>query len=506
MRTSLTIAMSKSADLTDLHSRSDEKSSFYFYAGIFALSFSAMYVAGVESFHSWFVVALNVIWLLLGKQQVLALLSSFLISNELAAYCSVVVWLLLAPRNRGRAPRMKIDRMSLVLICLILANSVLQSYRLGTLANTIAYCGYIALLTWIGRRAFLVITKRDLMSAMKALAAAEAFVSLLIVIRYGVEPSDVHYGTFGNAHYCGLICGVMLLLIACESIGAKRALLSSGTLLCILLALVIYLADAKAVIGAGAICVGILIIFRIFDRRGAGSSLPLIGTMITVLVSMVVLSFLFYLPVFRNLVTSKDFPLSQFFNEYVYFQGLGANKFEYIAGTLSQMTESGRLAFGYGLGDYGSRFANLFGYTYTYRPPGALNDLVASVFESHMLPEYAKYASRYSYDVVSVIQWYSAVLSYPFSSVIAVFAETGVVGIILIMKLLYKARLSMPVQIALAFFFGACITDLYIDHIQSIGIMAVVLSVGLCLDDCYRIGQLDEKHENACGWFSCRQA
>ncbi|WP_276869666.1 hypothetical protein [Enorma massiliensis] len=483
MKTSYAITLSKSENAQNLCSGCNDRASFNLYAGVFALSFSAMYIADAEGFHSWFVVVLNVIWLLLGKQQVLALLSSFLISNELAAYCSVAAWLLLAPKDCGGNSHLKIDRMSLVLICLILANSVLQSYQLGTLANTIAYFGYIAILAWVGRRAYLTIDKQDLMLAVKSFAAAEAFVSLLIIVRCGVEPSDAHYGTFGNAHYCGLICGVMLLLITCELVSTKRGLMTSDTLLCILLTIVIFLADAKAAIGAGVICIGVCLLFWFFNRRSTTSSFPVIGTMVTVLVAMIAASFLLDLPTFRNLVTSQDFPLSQFFNEYVYFDGLGTNKFEYMAGTLSQMTESGQLLCGYGLGDYGSRFANLFGYTYTYRPPGALNDLVATLFDSHMLPEYANYASKYSVEVASVIQWYSAVLSYPFSSVISVVAEIGLIGIVLIMRLIHRARLNLSAQLVLAFFFGACITDLYLDHLQSAGVLAIVIAVNCCMSN-----------------------
>lgn len=103
-----------------------------------------------------------------------------------------------------------------------------------------------------------------------------------------------------------------------------------------------------------------------------------------------------------------------------------------------------------------------------------------------MLPEYAYYASKYNAEVVSVIQWYSAVLSYPFSSVVALMAETGIVGIALLARILLRARLNYTAQLVVAFFFGACITDLYFDHIQSVGIailVAAVFSVGQRLTD-----------------------
>lgn len=455
------------------------------YAVLFTSVFGVTYIIEREGLFSWIMLATNMLWLILRKPAIMPLYSAFLLPNEFTSYCSVAAWLLLSPSaKRERAT--SFDNISLLLILVILVNSTIQAAILGTLANTVTYGCYICLLALVCWKTSRTTGAAELLFATKCFAAAEIAASMLITVRFGLRPSDVHYGTFGNAHYLGVICSMMLLVLLNEA-ALNRRWISLESFLGLGLMIAIYLADAKAAVGAGAICVALLLILRRAGTQNrATSSLPLVITLILIVAIIVVGSFLLQTSSFRSYTTSNNFPLSWFFNEYVYYDGLGVNKFNYIAGTLSEMLENGKIFFGYGLGDYGSRFANLFGYTYTYRPPGALNDLVALYFDSRMLPEYAYYASKYNAEVVSVIQWYSAVLSYPFSSVVALMAETGIVGIALLARILLRARLNYTAQLVVAFFFGACITDLYFDHIQSVGIailVAAVFSVGQRLTD-----------------------
>lgn len=93
-----------------------------------------------------------------------------------------------------------------------------------------------------------------------------------------------------------------------------------------------------------------------------------------------------------------------------------------------------------------------------------------------MIPEYIPYASAYNADVVSRIQWLSAVLTYPFSSLVALLGETGLLGVGLVGLMLCRLRLGSCSQALVSLFIGACITDLYFDHIQVVGLLIMVIA------------------------------
>lgn len=449
------------------------------YAISFGVSFSLLFLAGKSGLFSWFVLFFDIVWLLVGKPSVYPLCASFFIGNELASFANIIAWYLLnrdkVSWRKTRLTDVKTDRPVIFLVCVLLGLSFLQSARLGTIANTVVssiYIGFLIVMMCALRGAF---EPDELHSAALVFALGEIMASITIVLKIGLRPGDGHFGTLGNAHFLGLVMSILLFLLAYFRRSSGRALGFKDLALYGAILFVLYEADAKSVIGAGLVCV-----LCIWAIRQLGKIVDVFkpDAAIFIAVATVVLigaSLLIENESVKSALLSNECPLQAFFADSIYDDSLGINKSEYFAGTVTDMVGNGHLLFGYGLGQYGSRFANLFGYSYTYRESSAINELVSRIFSSHMIPEYAIYASKYSDQAVRAIQWHSAVMTYPFSSFMALIGETGLIGVVLLIRLVGSVKDSSISGTCLAFFFGACIFDMYFDHIQLIGLLLLVM-------------------------------
>ena len=65
-------------------------------------------------------------------------------------------------------------------------------------------------------------------------------------------------------------------------------------------------------------------------------------------------------------------------------------------------------------------------------------------------------------------------MTYPFASLVALIGETGLIGIFTVGVILKKSNLSVMSQMCVAFFIGACLTDLYFDHIQTTAMLLMM--------------------------------
>lgn len=441
------------------------------YAVTFTILFCALYLAGQQHLFSWVVLGMDILCLILRKPSLPVLYSAFLVSNEAASMLIVTVWMIGSTDVRlGDLKNVKIDKEIVLIATVILAISFAQAWRAGTVANIVisaAYLCFVCLLAFASSRA---VSFDALLRCTCCFVIGQFIVSLLICAKTGFVPGDVHCGTLFNAHFFGVVCLVAFVLVVC---GWRRGDMSIGHMVAfaVMLAFMMWIADAKAAIGAGAACI---VVFAFFwaVKSGFGTITVFLWAVILALMTG---SLLMTLPGARELLTGEGFPLASFFRDYVYANG-PQNKFDFFMGTASQMTNDGHILFGYGLGTYGSRFANMLGYTYTYRDPSAFNDLAASLFSSRMIPEYIPFASAYNADLVSIIQWYSAVLTYPFSSIIALVGETGLFGVVAVGIVLRKLRLGFTSQLIVALFIGVCITDLYFDHLQVIGLVIAAVA------------------------------
>ena len=460
-------------------SHEKDASAPYLYAVVFGISFSLLYLIGKSGFFSWFVLVFDAAWLLAGGPSILPLCASFFINNELASFANIVVWCLLNRDKAGlrklRFTDVRIDKTVIFLVCVLLALSFFQSARLGTIVNTVVsacYLGFLVVMASLLKGTF---EPDELQSAALVFAVAEIIASVAIVLKAGIKPGDGHYGTLGNAHFFGLVMCIILFVLAYFRRTSGRALKFNDLLLYAAILFALYEADAKSVLGAGLVCVAAIWLIRKLGKsieifRDDAVVFVIIATAVLVGASLIAEN-----DTVKSFLLSNDFPLHEFVADTFYDDSLGINKTEYFAGTVTDMLNNGHLVFGYGLGQYGSRFANLFGYTYTYRETSAINQLVSQVFSSHMIPEYAAYASKYNDQTVKAIQWYSAVMTYPFSSFMALVGETGLIGVFLLIRLVRSVKFSSISGTCLAFFFGACIFDMYFDHIQLIGLLLLVM-------------------------------
>lgn len=441
------------------------------YATLFIALFCMFYLIGQQQLFAWAIVFVDICSLLLRKSSLPVLYSAFLIGNEAASVLIIMIWFMGSTDLRfGAIKSAKIDKEIIFLGSTILAVTFAQAWKAGTIANSVISICYLCLVCFLAFACSQSVKYESLFRCTRLFVYCEFIVSLLICFKEGIVPGDAHYGTILNAHFFGLFCLIAFVLV----IHGWRIKLISKMELCILAAMLVFMmwdADAKSALGAGIVCLVFYAILRA-AKEGPGTISALLWL---VVVLFIVGSLVLAAPGVREAFTADEFPLSSFFKDSVYDSGT-QNKFDYFMGTVNQMIEDGHIIFGYGLGTYGSRFANMLGYTYTYRDPSAFNELAANFFSSRMIPEYIPYASAYNADVVSRIQWLSAVLTYPFSSLVALLGETGLLGVGLVGLMLCRLRLGSCSQALVSLFIGACITDLYFDHIQVVGLLIMVIA------------------------------
>ena len=440
------------------------------YCSLFCLLYCVLYAVGQQSLFSWAVLFMDVLCLAMKKPSIPILYSAFLVGNELASILILIVWMLMSRSvDLRRIASCKISKGILALAVFMVALSFGQAAREGTIANVVLSCTYLLIVGLVIFSCRQAVTYKDVLSTTCCMVVAEFIVSLMICLKVGFNPGDSHYGTMSNAHFIGVVCSLALVLVCFAWLKRKEISTGHALALIAMLVFIMWEADAKAAIGAGFIS---LVVFGLFWTVKTGYSTIVVYLWTAVLVFLAG-SLLLQVPSVQAFLLSPDFPLHGFFSDYVYESGL-QNKFDYFMGTASQMISDGHIIYGYGLGTYGSRFANMLGYTYTYRDPSAINELAAALFSSRMIPEYAQFASQYNDAVVAVIHYFSAVLTYPFASFVALIGEGGLIGVAIVGYMLRKAKLSPMAQFCVAFLIGICLTDLYFDRIQTLGLVIMM--------------------------------
>lgn len=431
---------------------------------------------------SWIMVLINATMCMAGRAGREAFLSSFLMANEFASIINIIVVVATSMLNKdGKrfVKSKKVTKISYEIIifgAVLCAVSLLNAAYLGTLANFCIALAYYSFLVFVYFQSKAILEAKGIGHALVLFVFAQTIFALIQMLKGGFHPGDHISGSVADAHAFGLWCCFVAILLASgfktksvmvEGLNAKW--MGCAVALCLAL---LYFADCKA----AAICgfAGILVwaIVRVVSLGTA--KLPLcVGSFIALFMVAV---FVLGTPAMQSFLTSQKGFLGEYSSTYLY----GAThsiKFRYFEGTLEDMASNGRIIYGYGLGQYGSRFANILGYESTYREESTLNELVAGFMPSNMLDEYAQYASQYNKDIVEWIRWYSAISIYPFSSLLSVIAEGGLIGIAFLLLVLSKMKLSIPAQILAMFFLGCCVMDMYLDHVQLIGFVVVFMAI-----------------------------
>lgn len=466
-----------------------ERFQYAAYSAFFAVIYACSYCVDMTSCASYCVLALNVVCYLLGWSRKAAFFSSFIIGNELVSVANMLLGIFAL--RQGRLRKVHFCPPPSIWLCffLLLIATAFNSLALDSFLNSGASILYYALLGFIFCETHDLFCKKDVRRCIICFTYCEALCVMLSCLRYGFEPSDYHVGSLGNAHFLGIWCCLALLLFAyCRERNRPRSLsnLDCATALSyVLLLAMLYLSDTKAPVICGVIAVLVLLPIQKAMGRNA------------IVAALLVLVFLVGASV--GLVSKFEAERSPdegdaFGSAYVLtyvYDDETAIKFDYFKGTMTDLLEGDRIVFGYGLGQYGSRTANLFGYASMDRNDNAVNRLVMDAVESKMLPAYEEYASRYNR--IEDIGRYSVVLVSPFSSFVSFLAEGGIIAFILLCLLLRWMKLDPGIQIVFMFFVGCCLVDLYLDHIQLAGLLVFALSLGARMKpECERLRSANE--------------
>ena len=403
----------------------------------------------------------------------IALMASLVLGNEITSILHLAIctsWLL----SRHRVRFGKVNAKVGICVIVILASSIVNIVISGAFYGPIFGMLYYAIVIFL---AFLfkgALNEGKLIESIKFLIYIEFFASCVnIVLTRSFHPGDLHKGTLPNAHYFAfwLICVLVYMFIYFKE---RRYSLSANVRKNIPYYIagifMLLMSDGKNVIAGFALTFVIYAFSYVFSKKTKNR----IVLSITILYAGT-----FVLILFLHLSVVKSFIVGHFPNVSIYlYDSMYAYKFMFFEGTLFEELKGIRSLFGYGIGQYGSRFANLLGYKFMYREDNFINNFIANHLDSFILPNYEKYASLYTKTLVDNIRWRSAVLSYPFSSVIAFLAENGIIGLTFITYIWGKMANKSKYGILVIFLFSSCIFDIYFDHISILALTLVLISSG----------------------------
>lgn len=417
------------------------------------------------------VIMLNAIAVLTNRKlSGIVLMSSFILPGEIFPIINVCMTILL---NAKKIQYRKPSRKYMVYFLFIFAISVISAVKYGTFINVFIYTACIIYIYMFLCFAFDKIKVSDMTYSIKWFICIEFLADIIIAAQSRIfMPGDRFFGTMSNAHWMGnwaIICLVTLLFAQHILLEMRwKNILSKNYIFIIANILIIWLADCKLLIAA--LLAG-TILYYIFDKILKLKNGFLVGFVVFSIL-IFTLSFTINLPYIKNIVTSC-FPT---YSIYIYKSDNDFNgKTIYIISTFAKQLKGIRFFIGYGLGQYGSRVANLFAYTEMWRNNNFINNFIANNFAPSFLPEYSQYITYFTDDFVQIIPYRSAILSYPFNSFTALFAELGVVGAVIFAKLVNEYTKNSACKILAFYFMVACVFDIYFDDFTCIGFLIFII-------------------------------
>ncbi len=450
---------------------SARKCQFIIYLILFSLSVA---VPSLNSVCMIAIVGLNIIFIVTKTSIEFSVLSTMVMGNEVFSLLNAFVCLfglLIINRTKIKHFHNRINREIAVVAGLLLANSVFNGIINNTLINSVFYVGYLLILyvCYEGFKETLFIN-----NAVRSLTLIVMMEFIATVVRIGIvrsiQPGDYFAGTMNNAHFFGnwLVLTMIFLTTIYRN---KTSILKKNKYICCmgLCLVMMYLADAKGIILSFFIAVVMYCFVKLFSVRKANAML---WTILGMYMGFAFLIWIFSVPSVQSLIQSK----APAYSMYLYRDGWNG-RYQYSYGTLFNSLANIRAFLGYGLGQYGSRVSNVFAYDVMWRNNSFINDFIANHFSPHYVENYAKYVSYYTQELVDQISWRSAVLTYPFSSFLALLSETGIVGVILIANLINKAFKKTKNKFMIEYFISICIFDIYFDDFPCV--IALIIYLGI---------------------------
>ncbi len=403
-----------------------------------------------------------------------AFMTSLVMNSELTSIILIlacIIYLMTKHRPKIGHMNFKIYLCAIMILTSSLVNMIINEAYYNTLFGIIYYIAVI-LIAAVIKGAF---DEEKLIGSIKSLLFIEFVSGIAIILSTrSLHPGDLHKGTFSNAHHFTfwLICVLLYMFIYYRERGLSISKNLRKNWTCFFIGIIlIVMSDGKNVLLGFLVATLVYGFSYLFSKK----------TKNRVILSIIILyTSLFVILLFLHLPIVESFIRRNFINFSIYlYDSRYAFKTKYFEGTIFEELSGIRSLFGYGIGQYGSRFANLFGYKYMYRENNFINNFVSSHFDSVILPNYAKYASVYTQSLVDTIKWRSAVLTYPFSSVIAFLAENGLIGLLFITYIWGKWANKSIYGILVLFLFSSCIFDIYFDHISLLALILVLVSSGV---------------------------
>ena len=369
--------------------------------------------------------------------------------------------------RNGRLIFPKCDCKTLLSLLMILFLTFGNAMISGEATNAVFYVIYIALIFFIAITFKNIVGEKNILKTSIRLCWIEIILIIIEILQYKrIVPGDNYYGSFKDAHEFGiwLLFMITYLLYCFRANVWKKRFFSIITIAFLLIAL--YLSDSKHVVAAYAMAAILYKILKILKIKYHMVDSIVLVPIIAVYIGI----FSIQVPLVKSFIEDKAGQYS------IYLYDTDYNfKYQYYYGTLKEELRNLRFFVGFGLGEYGSRGANLFAYDIMYRNNNALNNFIANHFPAKCIENYRKYASFYTSDLVNEIRWRSAVLTYPFNSLIAFVAENGLIGIICWLMILRKLFEKSSTKFHLCFFIIVCMFDLYIDRINVVGTMIMLM-------------------------------
>lgn len=399
---------------------------------------------------------------------------SLMIGSEFVCFINIFICILYIFVKK-KLSKIRYEKSVLTVIAVLLLIAIFNMVISGGLFNTlfgIVYYSIVLLITISIRNNF---TENKLVDALK-LGLISQFICGLVIIILGKDfsPGDIHCGTFSDANYSVIFLIVSLYYIVrfyhfsgmtIKQVLKENYIYIGGAIVFIILG------SAKNVLAGFALAV---IVYAIAKRVTKNKSRQIISSILII-----------YVALFEGILVMHSQTINSFLMRVapqelgIYFYNKEYSfKYDYFEGTIFEELAGSRMLFGYGIGQYGSRAANMFGYNSMYRDDNSINRFVATHFEEQILPNYKKYALKYSKEIAEGIRWRSAILTYPFSSIIAFLAENGVIGLMFMTYIWGRAGNKSKYRFLVTFLFSICIFDIYFDHI-----CVAALIIALLLSD-----------------------
>jgi len=430
---------------------------------------------GYASVISAGVILLNLLIGLSRKREAdIAIVSSFLLPGEVFPMVSLLMLLFLKKITHMRASAPRVKKLNGFALSFVVCCSLLNALRYHTEINLFFYLIYLTAIMITAAFSFDILNVSVMLESMKQFIVIEFIVTVTIILKYStVTPGDIFHGSMSSAHWFAnwLIVVLILLLFHDASqneTGFSLKKLKQNKWYIFLAMIMLYLADAKSLIVA--LVAGILG-YIIFEHKKRTTKYSFAIYMLSFYIGVFFIMLILYWAPVRSYIQAH----SELMSTYLYMDGWNG-KFNYIRGTFLNELNGIKFFTGYGLGQYGSRIANLFAYDVMWRADNGINNLIAAVFAPHHIPEYVKYIEFYDEYFVSQIGWRSAVLSYPFNSFTALIAETGVIGVILTAGVANSYVRNSYCKIIAYYFLAATFFDLYFDNYPCAALIILILT------------------------------